>query len=589
MPWRSPYDQERFQPWRSLTTYMLQSSKKAKPSTLHYFIKLIFLLVFIIGFYFSFKYVQSYIDELKLRQLEDAISLEAKSIADKMTLDELSGQVIHISLPDKKIDNISRKEIRKIQPGGIILFGKNLGTKNEISTFTNDLQSIAFENHIPSLIISADQESGRVIRVTDGVTQFPGAMALGQTKNSEYARLTGFITSYELSLLGINTFFAPVLDINNNPDNPVINTRSFGSDVKTVTEMGVAFEGGARAGGSIPVIKHFPGHGDTDTDSHLGLPIINKNLSELEKFELIPFAQAIASGAEAVMTAHIVYPNIDKYFPSTLSKIILTDFLRDKLGYKGIVFTDAMEMHAISKNYYKDKPSVLAILAGANIILFTSWGKEPVTAKKQIIAAYKNGDFQRGKKDILKEAVISQLKLKIKTGIILSQLMAEKLKNTKIANLKEYTKMQHELPNLNHEISMSSIKSFKKDFQKIDKKDKIGFKFRNGILLEELNSMKLKQIKNIKEADYYIIDTFDEKDISRINNILGQYPNIKLIVLHYGNPFLNFPENNNLNILFSFSPTRESLIALLQSVFASENSDKISKADLIFPNINTVK
>jgi len=215
-------------------------------------------------------------------------------------------------------------ELQKVRPGGVILFGVNLGKKKEIRALTKGLQNEMKNLNSPPLFISIDQEGGRVVRVEKGVTGFPGALAIGQTKNPAYAFNVGLITSYELNNLGINLLLAPVMDINNNPENPVINTRSFGMTLDA-GDLAISYEKGARIGGAVPVIKHFPGHGDTNVDSHLGLPVIEKTESQLLEFELIPFQKSIQEGARAVMSAHIVYPNLDPKYPSTLSKKILTD------------------------------------------------------------------------------------------------------------------------------------------------------------------------------------------------------------------------------------------------------------------------
>ncbi|MBP9889243.1 MAG: glycoside hydrolase family 3 protein, partial [Leptospiraceae bacterium] len=254
---------------------------------------------------------------------------QAAEIVSKMTDEEKAGQVIHIAIPKNYLDEVAISELQKVRPGGVILFGVNVGKKKEIRALTKGLQLEMKNLNSPPLFISIDQEGGRVVRVEKGVTSFPGALAIGQTKNPSYAFNAGLITSYELNKLGINLLLAPVLDVNNNPENPVINTRSFGMTLDA-GDLAISFERGARLGGAIPVIKHFPGHGDTNVDSHLGLPVIEKTEAELLDFELIPFQKSIQEGAKAVMSAHIIYPNLDKKYPSTLSKKILTDILRKK-------------------------------------------------------------------------------------------------------------------------------------------------------------------------------------------------------------------------------------------------------------------
>jgi beta-N-acetylhexosaminidase len=325
------------------------------------------------------------------------------SILQKMTVglddDAYAGQVMHIAIPGTELNDQNRKIITDMKPGGIIFFGFNLKDASQIKGFTRDLQQLAAELNLPPFMISTDQEGGYVRRVRDGVLQTPPARNLGDTGDAELCRSTGYQVSRDLAALGINVFFAPIVDINNNPQNPVIGLRSFGTTIQSVLDCALPFERGARqaytSGGAMPVIKHFPGHGDTQVDSHWSLPVINKTLDELNAFELIPFQKAIASGAPAVMTAHILYPSVDAEAPATLSPKWLTLTLRDGLKFQGVVFTDAMEMSALSQHYKDMKRPVTALKAGADIMLFTSWQDEPPAARKQIVDAMASGELPR--------------------------------------------------------------------------------------------------------------------------------------------------------------------------------------------------
>ena len=318
------------------------------------------------------------------------------------TLDDerLAGQLIHIAIPGTEITEETRKILSAIKPGGIIFFGFNLQDVEQIKKFTHDLQLLAAELELPPFLISTDQEGGYVRRVTAGVLQTPPAMDLGATYDRELCRATGYHVSRDLGELGINVFFAPVVDINNNPQNPVIGLRSFGKTLEAVLGCALPFEQGARQamrdGGALPVIKHFPGHGDTHTDSHLALPVIDKKIEDLRTLELVPFREAIRDGAQSVMTAHILYPQIDPDHPATLSRRWLSDILRGELGFTGLVFTDAMEMNAVSQNFRTLDRPVTAILSGADILLYTSWQEEPVEARSRLLAAIRSGALQMG-------------------------------------------------------------------------------------------------------------------------------------------------------------------------------------------------
>ncbi|WP_026053818.1 glycoside hydrolase family 3 protein [Leptospira santarosai] len=547
-------------------------------------------------------YVSSYQQELQAEGLDKYLESQAKEIVDTMSPEELTGQVIHVTIPGKTLDETAEKEIAEILPGGIILFGTNIGTKEEISKLNLELQKKSLEVSKLPLLISVDQEGGRVLRVRDGVTQFPGAMALGQTKNADYAYKVGFVTSYQLRKLGFNFVFAPDLDINNNPDNPVINTRSMGSTPETVSASGIGYEKGARIGGAVPTIKHFPGHGDTNVDSHLGLPKIDKTLEELEKMELIPFQESIRQGAEVVMSAHILYPKLDPDFPATLSSKILTGILRDKMGFQGVIITDAMEMNAIDVHYKDRDPGVLAILAGADILLMTSWGKTTRNMKNQILTAYKRGTFQKGEKDLLKEAVYRQILLKLKHGIVYEFSSKKFESKEKLSDLeqKEIVFFQNQIaereknfleifsPTLNSEISRASIVAFPSSFNPIAvKTEETIFSVREkefGAVLAEKNIQntnpgKIPSLVKSNKFKRIVTTTFSQLELDLVAGLAKRYPETEIVDLHYGTPFLKLNTLPNLKILFSFSPTSESKRALLYSVL--ERTSPIPVVDLI--------
>ncbi|MCW7473376.1 glycoside hydrolase family 3 protein [Leptospira levettii] len=561
-----------------------------------------FSLFLLFGFFGSSYCFGFYLTELAANERKRWLDEKAWSITNNMSEEELVGQTIHIAIPSKTVDQIALDEIKQTKPGGIILFGKNLGKKEEILSLTENLQIVAKENGLQPFLISTDQEGGRVFRVQDGITHYPGAMAVGQTGKKEWGEIVGFVTSYELRSLGLNFLFAPVLDINNNPLNPVINTRSFGSDVNRVSEVAVAYEKGARTGGCLPVIKHFPGHGDTTVDSHLGLPIINKSLEELEKLELVPFKQSIQGGAEAVMSAHIVYPKIDPNFPATLSKTILTDVLRKSLQFDGIIITDAMEMHAISKNYEKDRPGVLTILAGANIVLLTSWGETAKKFNAQLMDAYKKGEFRfvdkEGKeRDILKEAVQKQIRKKLELGIydansILPTVYEENQKQKEFLTTWEkerndrYTTLSKSLF-FAKEINEDSIRAFPKAVKtaQILPEQTLSF-VKNSKLKEVLKSKKIQSVppksfgSYVKQKTYttYLFDSTSEPEILYVVSLAKKFPNKRFLVMHGGTPFIQLPEMQNVDYLLSFSLTVGSWEALGVKLTSGK---EIPKVDLI--------
>jgi beta-N-acetylhexosaminidase len=545
-------------------------------------------IIFLAFIVVSSQFLLIYVDELKANERKDYLDLTAKRIVAEMTIPDKIGQVIHLAIPGKSLDETAISEMRNIRPGGIIHFGKNFGTKEEVIKLNRELQDLARRLKMPPLLISTDQEGGRVFRVRDGVAQFPGAMALGQTNQEQLGYEVGFITSYDLDQVGVNFLLAPSLDVNNNPNNPVINTRSFGSDVDRVNLVAGGYERGARRGGAIPVIKHFPGHGDTDVDSHLGLPIIRKSLAELEKLELIPFQKSIQDGAPVVMSAHILFPKLDDKYPATLSKKILQGILRDKLGFDGVVITDAMEMHAISKNYQSDRPGVLALLAGADILLLTSWGETSQTLYTSLLKAANNGEFDLDGINILDRAVYRQIRLKLEYGIYTKNTFEPKIENENLlsfmaeANAKrneEYQKLTSN-PNFVDIITRQTIRSYPTSFTPLTEvegksaKAYIAQAFlakawkENGGTISSRKSIN-SDLKSSK-LKYIIANVSGPNEFSYWDNLAKKYPDKEFILLYPHTPFVDLLSQKNVKVLLSFSLTESSFRALAESIYRKE-------------------
>ncbi len=314
---------------------------------------------------------------------------EADKKLKKMSADEKVGQLIQIGINARFINQDSDfyqdlvRQVKENKIGGIILFGAPI---YETVHLVNRMQ----ENADTPLLIALDAETGVGMRFQDA-ENFPWNMAVGATGNPEYARKMGEITAREAKALGIMQVYAPVLDVNNNADNPVINVRSYGENPEDVARFGAAFIEGVQSQGVIATAKHFPGHGDTDVDSHRGLPIINVSRERLDKLELVPFRQAIASGIGSIMVAHIGLPQIDPTeikplknslkvetddevmtenatLPATLSPMIQTQILRKQLGFKGLIVTDAMSMSGLTQYVTQEEAGVQAFLAGADLL-----------------------------------------------------------------------------------------------------------------------------------------------------------------------------------------------------------------------------
>jgi beta-N-acetylhexosaminidase len=269
------------------------------------------------------------------------------------------------------VDN-AQQLIAKYHPGGIIYYyvdPPNLVSPQQVAHLSNGIQQAAMHTRVPiPATITTDQEQGSIVtRVPAPFTQFPGAQALGAARSPQDAFTTSKITGEELKAIGITQDYAPDSDVNVNPANPVIGVRSPGSDPSLVAQIAPAEVDGYQAAGIIATAKHFPGHGDTDTDSHTGVPIINHTKEQWEKLDLPPFKADIAHGVDSIMTAHIIVPALDPSLdPATLSKPILTGILRDQLHYKGVIVTDALGMAGLRAKYGDDRIPVLAVKAGVD-------------------------------------------------------------------------------------------------------------------------------------------------------------------------------------------------------------------------------
>lgn len=285
-----------------------------------------------------------------------------------LSLDEKLGQLFVFGFDALNINDHALNLIKKYKAGNIILFARNIKTPEQVFNLNQNLQKLAMKELGIPLIISTDQEGGMVTRIKSGGTFFPGAMTLGASCNSDNSYLSGKYMGQELRALGINMNLAPVLDINNNPYNPVIGVRSYSDQKEVVSTYGIEFIKGLQEN-VIATAKHFPGHGDTKVDSHLALPEINKSLDEITDLELVPFKEAIESGLKAIMSSHINFPSLtENGLPTTLSKNVLTGLLREKLQFDGLIITDCMQMKAIQKHYTTPKGVVMAIEAGANLV-----------------------------------------------------------------------------------------------------------------------------------------------------------------------------------------------------------------------------
>ena len=326
-----------------------------------------------------------------MKSLPDLNSLSLEALVAQMIVVRASGYLFDHQIQYPQWEPVNSKLqywLQDLGVGGVILLGASAG---ELAIRCQQLQTWA---NIP-LLIAADIEEGVGQRFV-GATWFPPPLAIAAVARKDleqaqaYAEAMGVITAQEALAIGINWILAPVVDVNNNPENPVINVRAFGETPEVVSQLASSFIRGTQEYPVLTTAKHFPGHGDTATDSHLDLPILPHDWARLQQVELPPFQAAIAAGVDGVMSAHLLIPSLDQNYPATLSPRVLTELLRQKLGFDGLIITDALVMGAIANRYGAEVAPVLAVAAGADILLMPV---NPETAIQAVCEAVRSGDI----------------------------------------------------------------------------------------------------------------------------------------------------------------------------------------------------
>ena len=289
-----------------------------------------------------------------------------------MTLQEKIGQRLMTGFPGLEMTEEFIQTVKKHKIGNVILFRENVRDCRQLKELCGQIQTLIRAETGHSAFIAIDQEGGIVTRLKEDGVNIPGAMALGATGEPENAYRAGLLIGREMRSLGTNFNFAPTVDVNSNHKNPVIGVRSYGDDPHKVAEFAVQAARGFLEGGVMCTAKHFPGHGDTDLDSHLALPCVDKSLEQLERVDLVPFRAVVEAGIPAVMTSHILFPQIEpEHIPATMSRRIMTGLLREKLGFQGIIVSDCMEMAAIRTHYGVSEGTLAAFQAGVDLVEIT--------------------------------------------------------------------------------------------------------------------------------------------------------------------------------------------------------------------------
>ncbi|MBT2282813.1 beta-N-acetylhexosaminidase [Paenibacillus polymyxa] len=342
---------------------------------------------------------------------QEEVPEEVDSVQEQLrslTLEEKIGQMILAGVQGTTLDDQAKQMITDQKVGGIIFYANNVSTLEGTAKFVQSIKEANRSNPVP-IFMSVDQEGGKVSRMPETVESIPSSRKVGETKDSALAETMGELLARQVQLAGFNVDFAPVLDVNSNPKNPVIGDRSFGSSAELVSRMGIAEMKGLRSEGIIPVVKHFPGHGDTSVDSHLDLPVVNKTEKQLAELEWIPFQAAVKEQVEAVMVAHILFPKLDPDHPASLSDVIIGEHLRGKFNYDGVVITDDLSMGAIAKNFKLDEAALATVKAGSDILLVAHSYESAKTIFDTLISAVKSGKITESRID---ESVYRILALK---------------------------------------------------------------------------------------------------------------------------------------------------------------------------------
>lgn len=316
--------------------------------------------------------------------------------ASELTLEEQIGQILMVGFAGTTPTPEIRELIQRYHVGNIILFSRNVQDAHQLRELTDSLQQIAREaGQVAPLLISIDQENGRVRRLGEDATTLPGNMALGAVGDEQSAYEIALASGMELRAVGVNLNLAPDVDVNNNPANPVISVRSFGEDPQQVARLASGEIRGYQHAGIATCIKHFPGHGDTATDSHLAMPTIPYEMERLERIELVPFKAGIAAGTDCVMSAHIYFPALtgETQLPGTLSPAVIRQLLREKLGFSGVTITDCLEMDAVSETVGVAQGTVLAHKAGNDLLLISHRYDRQLAGIEALKAAVQSGEI----------------------------------------------------------------------------------------------------------------------------------------------------------------------------------------------------
>ena len=447
------------------------------------------------------------------------MSQKAIDILNKMTLKEKLGQLVMCGFEDPFYDEHARILIEDYKVGNIILFARNVTNLKDLIKLNKDLYKHVLDNTGLIPFISIDQEGGMVTRIMNGATFCPGSMTISATNDPNNAFKVGDILGADMKALGINMNLAPSVDVNNNPLNPVIGVRSYGDDPHMVAKYGKEYIRGIQANDVIATAKHFPGHGDTNVDSHLGLATISYDLDRLENLELVPFKEAIDGGVKAIMSAHIIFKTLDDV-PATLSKKVLTDLLRSKLGYEGLIVSDCMQMKAIDNLYTTERGVVMGINAGLNIACVCHSLERQLNSLKRIEDEINAGNLGI---DVIDERVMRVIEAKL----AISDIYKKSFMDVSVDELLKHFNNNNQ--SIAQEITDKSLTLVKG--QELVKKGKTvlvgNVPFASTGAEDTLDKRNIIQVvsANCKGVDTYLVET-NPTDIDKVVSDLKDYETI---------------------------------------------------------------
>ncbi|WP_394140356.1 glycoside hydrolase family 3 protein [Cytobacillus oceanisediminis] len=521
-----------------------------------------------------------------------------------LTIEEKVGQMLMPDFRNWNGENVTEmlpeieQLVKDYHLGGVILFRENVVTTEQTATLVSEYQEAAEKF---GLLMTIDQEGGIVTRLQSG-TDMPGNMALGATGSEEISRKVGKAIGEELASLGINMNFAPVMDVNNNPDNPVIGVRSFGEDPELVAKMGVAYTEGLQSAGVAATAKHFPGHGDTAVDSHLGLPEVPHDKERLKEVELYPFQKGMEAGIDAIMTAHVTFPKIDDTkaisqktgeeiaIPATLSYKVLTELMREEMGYEGVITTDAMNMKAIADHFGPVDAAIRAVKAGTDIVLMPV-GLEEVAGG--LLNAVNSGEISEERIEASVERILT---LKIKRGIIKDetpQPIEEKIANAlEVVGSEEHKQVEKEAAERSITLVKNKGAALPLNVESDDKIVVVGntyitslvdavSKHHENTAVIQTSTYKLTeaQLQQIKDASAVIVGSYtfnvsgvspDSSQMQMINSIIAA-ADAPIIAVGIRNPYdiMAYPEVDAYLAQYGFRTA--SFEATAASIFGKNN------------------